>query len=223
MDYRKHYNRLMERGSTRNLADGIYFETHHIIPKSEGGTNNASNLVKLTAREHFVAHWLLHRESPNTYSRSFSFWRMCNGKGKVPTSKWIVVSSRAYEEGKLAFRTAIKGVLKGRPKSREHIQKVALANTGKKRSKESRDRMSVAAKSRPISEGFSKLRESRIIQDERQRKQVAMVLLDGSTVHKIFSSLKQAAEFVNRDSSNLSVAIKKGKTSAGYYWKYLPM
>jgi len=41
-----------------NLPEG-YTENHHIIPKSMGGSDSADNLVRLTAREHFVAHRLL--------------------------------------------------------------------------------------------------------------------------------------------------------------------
>lgn len=36
-----------------------YCEKHHIIPKSEGGSNEPDNLVNLTAREHYIAHLLL--------------------------------------------------------------------------------------------------------------------------------------------------------------------
>jgi hypothetical protein len=36
-----------------------YFEKHHIIPKCLGGTNDALNIVCLTAREHFICHILL--------------------------------------------------------------------------------------------------------------------------------------------------------------------
>lgn len=36
-----------------------YTETHHIIPRSLGGDNCNENLVRLTPREHFIAHWLL--------------------------------------------------------------------------------------------------------------------------------------------------------------------
>lgn len=38
-----------------------YYEKHHIIPKAFGGSDEKSNLVKLTYREHFLAHWLLAR------------------------------------------------------------------------------------------------------------------------------------------------------------------
>jgi hypothetical protein len=36
-----------------------YVESHHIIPKSLGGSNTKNNLVNLTAREHYIAHLLL--------------------------------------------------------------------------------------------------------------------------------------------------------------------
>lgn len=36
-----------------------YYEEHHIIPKKLGGSNARDNLVYLTAREHFLCHWLL--------------------------------------------------------------------------------------------------------------------------------------------------------------------
>ena len=39
--------------------DDCYVEKHHIIPKSEGGTDEPDNLVNLTAREHYIAHLLL--------------------------------------------------------------------------------------------------------------------------------------------------------------------
>ena len=38
-----------------------YTEKHHIIPRSLGGSNDLTNLVKLSAREHFVCHLLLIR------------------------------------------------------------------------------------------------------------------------------------------------------------------
>lgn len=45
--------------NARDRALSGYAERHHIIPKSLGGSNNKSNLVSLTAREHFICHLLL--------------------------------------------------------------------------------------------------------------------------------------------------------------------
>lgn len=55
--YRRWYDALMERARHRHLAAG--YERHHVVPRSLGGGNEKSNVVHLTHREHFLAHWLL--------------------------------------------------------------------------------------------------------------------------------------------------------------------
>ncbi len=104
----------MEKAQSRSIEKGIYTETHHIIPRSEGGSNEASNLAKLYPREHFIAHWLLYRENP-TMSRGFAFNMMsCDRRGVYKPS------SRAYAEGVEAAakaqslnRRSRKAVMKG--------------------------------------------------------------------------------------------------------------
>lgn len=58
MNHFKTYWNLIIKAKQRQTADG-YFEKHHVIPKSEGGSDEPDNLVKLTLREHYVAHLLL--------------------------------------------------------------------------------------------------------------------------------------------------------------------
>ena len=65
MNYVKHYNFLIDRAKNRIL--NCYSETHHIIPKCLGGSDEKSNLVELTAEEHFVAHQLLVKIYPGNY------------------------------------------------------------------------------------------------------------------------------------------------------------
>jgi len=55
--YTSWYNALILRAKTRLLCG--YKERHHIIPRSIGGDDSEQNLVDLTYREHFLAHWLL--------------------------------------------------------------------------------------------------------------------------------------------------------------------
>ena len=112
MNYRKHYDLLIDKARKRDKNSLKYSENHHIIPRSEGGLDNKENMVSLTAREHFLAHWLLYRENPNIPSRAFSFWRMCNGRGKVAPENWITIPSRVYEEARLAHSKAISIALK---------------------------------------------------------------------------------------------------------------
>jgi hypothetical protein len=57
-EYEATYNRLMERARGRRKERGIH-ENHHVIPRSLGGSDSSSNIVALTYKEHFLAHWLL--------------------------------------------------------------------------------------------------------------------------------------------------------------------
>ena len=57
MDYQKIYDNLIKKRLENPPTEK--FERHHIVPKSLGGSNNDDNIVKLTYREHFMAHLLL--------------------------------------------------------------------------------------------------------------------------------------------------------------------
>jgi len=95
MDYKKIHDNLIERGKNRKL-DG-YVEKHHIIPKCMNGTNEPNNLVKLTAREHFLVHWLLHEMYPENSDLRYAFWSMCRNSDNQQRYK---PSSRVYEYAK---------------------------------------------------------------------------------------------------------------------------
>ena len=64
MDYKKHYDKLIERSKNRILEG--YVEKHHIIPRCLGGTDDATNIAILTPEEHFLAHQLLVKIYPNS-------------------------------------------------------------------------------------------------------------------------------------------------------------
>ena len=55
--YTKCYLAIIQSANT--ITRTTYTETHHIIPRSMGGTDDKSNLVQLSAREHFICHKLL--------------------------------------------------------------------------------------------------------------------------------------------------------------------
>lgn len=66
MNYKNIYNKIILKYKKLNLVKlnpkdkkYIYLETHHIVPKCLGGSDDASNLVNLPAREHFICHLLL--------------------------------------------------------------------------------------------------------------------------------------------------------------------
>jgi hypothetical protein len=128
MDYIKIYNQIMERAKGRTPEKNGYYETHHIIPKCMGGDNSKSNKVKLTYREHFMAHWLLHRNYPNNQSLAASFHIMAYGtswrEGRKLRGNYFP-SSRQLEEARLAK---------------------VMARRGKKHSEETKRKMSESAK-----------------------------------------------------------------------------
>lgn len=59
MNYLRIYNELIEHRKMLPVLDEVYYESHHILPLCQGGTDNPENLILLTAEDHFVAHLLL--------------------------------------------------------------------------------------------------------------------------------------------------------------------
>ena len=218
MNYKKHYDLLISTRLHRDWSKLPYTERHHIIPKSENGTDEQSNIVRLTAREHFLAHWLLYRSNPSIKSRAFSFWRMCNGRGSTPPEHWITISSRCYEESRLAHSKALSEALKGKKKSAEHARKVGLAVKGQKRTEQQKIKL---RKPHIMTEdGLRRLRLSKQGKTPVNAKKVAMIDKETLRELKTFNSLKEAADFVRLHSSNIHQAIKNGSLAGNYRWKY---
>lgn len=92
MNYQAAYDRLISY-RREHPAQG-YIERHHIIMRSMGGSNESTNLVVLTGREHWIAHLLLHkihRNSCAAYACHMMAMR-CEERG-IP----YVRNSRMYE------------------------------------------------------------------------------------------------------------------------------
>lgn len=76
MNYKKHYDLLIERSKNRVLEG--YVEKHHIIPKCLGGTDDKENLAILTPDEHFLAHQLLVKLNPGHRGLVYAVQMMTN-------------------------------------------------------------------------------------------------------------------------------------------------
>ena len=105
MNYLKIYDKIINNAKMRYefstkkklKKDMIgYFEVHHIIPKCLGGTNEHTNLVALTAREHFICHKLLVKIYPNCRGLICAIWRMIHGNNELKTI--ITKSSNEYKK-----------------------------------------------------------------------------------------------------------------------------
>lgn len=131
MNYTKIYATIVLRAQSERTErlilkkQGKYFETHHIMPKSFGGNNDKSNLALLTAREHFICHWLLVKMYPvGSIERGKmlnALWRM---QGISNNHKNRYINCRVYEYLRTEFAR--------RQKEIEHQQGTQNSQYGKK-------------------------------------------------------------------------------------------
>lgn len=100
MDYKKHYYRLIETRRNRKSDVTIYYEKHHIIPKCLGGDDSENNVVILTYKEHYMAHYLLSKIHTDTIGIQYAFLCMLRdpyGRRAI-TSKMYATIKTKYKE-----------------------------------------------------------------------------------------------------------------------------
>ena len=142
MDYQRLYDDLIikTRSESRvKVKGGIYYEAHHIIPKCLGGEGKYSqwrthpNIILLTAKEHFMAHYYLTKIHPQSSQLSFAFWGMCNQANKYQGRSYdeVVGFSELYEEAKIRASAAMSLTNSGRKQSPEHVAKRSAGRKGK--------------------------------------------------------------------------------------------
>lgn len=115
MNYLRIYYKLVN--SRKRMIRDCYLEKHHIVPKSVYGkgymdkssltdVEDESNIVFLTGREHFVAHWLLHKAFPGVRNFSAAFHAMASMSNKY--HRRYTPSSRAIEEARRAHTESMQ-------------------------------------------------------------------------------------------------------------------
>lgn len=100
MDYQRVYSQLVESRKHRGVKKEVGFEVHHITPRCIGGTNDQSNLVKFTIREHYIAHWLLCKIYPQEAKVQYAFWcflRDPHGHRKITSRMYENIKSHYAE------------------------------------------------------------------------------------------------------------------------------
>lgn len=144
--YTKWYNNIISNAMSRISIDTTYHEIHHIIPKSCGGTNSNANLVKLTAREHFICHLLLTRMLENPYKSKmrFAIWMLTNGKNSF--QQRYKCNSRIYNIVKKEYALATSELHKGKILSQETKNKISESHKGKKLSEEHKQKINPAGR-----------------------------------------------------------------------------
>jgi hypothetical protein len=115
--YLRWYQQLCSKNYT---GSGVH--RHHIVPRSLGGTDDSSNLVNLSYRQHFVAHRLLLKITRGKDRSKMAFAMMRFGK-----------TSRSYEAVSRQISEALSGAgnpMFGRTLTEEHRASISGENHG---------------------------------------------------------------------------------------------
>ena len=172
--YENWYHKITERARTRTIDS--YVERHHIQPRSLGGSDDKDNLVDLTAREHFICHWLLTKmytgESRAKMIYALNGMKRSNEFARRYETK---ITARVYEnlrkEFSIVHSATMKGRIptnKGKPMSEEQKAKIRATKaanpykwdaetlakrvakqTGTTRKQETKDKIRDALKGKP--------------------------------------------------------------------------
>lgn len=155
--YSKLYHKITSNAKQR-ITEG-YTETHHIIPQSLGGSNDKHNLVELTAREHFICHWLLIKMTEGD-DRSKMLYAL-NGmkaENRYQQRYHTKITARVYEKYRIEHAENHSKNMKGRP----------AHNKGRKMSEEQKQLLREKAKANHAS--------GKIYSEESQQKRLVKLV-----------------------------------------------
>lgn len=138
--YYKCYYSIVDRAKSRTLTG--YRENHHIIPRSLGGSDDAQNLVYLTAKEHYIVHLLLpYMLIDPVHKRKMWAALRCMSKMISSTHNRYVGSARFYQKAK---ENTDFGHMRGKKHSTETKHKMSKDRKGHYVSEETKKKIGLA-------------------------------------------------------------------------------
>mgnify|MGYP001591169756 CR=1 FL=1 len=145
----------MRKGQNIKLPKEVYIERHHVFPRSIynikyellGRKNNI--IVKLTAKEHYVAHHLLWRYYQKKYGNKdertikmlYAFWKMFINKKEKITSRIYDILRTQVSELMSERMSGEKNHNFGKPMSEETKRKLSKKMTGRIASEETKQKL----------------------------------------------------------------------------------
>jgi len=109
MNYLRIYNNIIDNRKKNVLPKTEYGENHHIIPKCMGGSDLEENIVRLSAKEHYVAHHLLYKHY-KTSKLAHAWFMMSVTSGNQER----YITAIMYENAKRAHSMVLSENLKGK-------------------------------------------------------------------------------------------------------------
>lgn len=191
--YTKWYNELINsRIQFHSTRINDYYEKHHIIPKSMGGSNQKSNIIKLTAREHFICHLLLSKMTDYN-GMAIALMRMIGGANKH-SNRYLPRASKIYEYAKRKASESKRGSnnpMYGRSikKSDETKLKMSLSQKNSEALKQSRQSVEYKQK---ISDYWS--------------EEICLISIHDNTIIETYKNCTEAAEHLGCSRGNIKTA-----------------
>lgn len=182
MNYQKLYDTIVERAKNRELQG--YKERHHVVPKCMNGSDDPSNIVELTAKEHFLCHKLLVNIYPDNRKLKFALWAMYSLHNNQQKREYKY-GSKEYEQAKILMQEAHKN----RKRSPESIEKQRRTMLGKPQLVSEQGRKNIARRNREKAK------------DPEFKLKIATTLgtnLVDQETGKFYPSIKNAAENFGR-------------------------
>lgn len=196
MDSQRIYDQIIDRAKNRKKPE-CYCELHHIVPKSLGGSDDSENLVYLTAREHFIAHWLLKKIHQNQ-QMVYAFFAMTKPVGNGRTR----YTSHSFKYARESMAKLMSEKMKGNNHPFFGMKKELNPNYGSKRSDETR---------RKIAEKT----ENRLKKHHPNAKKVYCV-----ETGVVYKSTKDAQR---NHSGNVAYSLRTGGKAGGFTFAYVGM
>ena len=180
-------NSILEKRENKRFE---HSERHHICPRALNGTDDADNLIYLSYREHFLAHYMLAKAFVN-HSIVIALRKMMDGKDRINEN------SRLYEESKILVNDAMSVLFSGegnpfygKTHTTEIRQKLRELSTGKYWTDEQKKMMSERVK------GENHPNWGKHLSEETKRH--ISEAKKGKSIHRTEEQLKQFSEILKK-------------------------
>lgn len=126
--YTKLYYKIINSVTEEELKG--YCENHHIIPRSLGGSDDKNNIVRFSARKHFICHYLLTKMVKKDTPYYYKMVKALNFMKSDPSgTNERYVNSKLYESNRNEFSKAMSELNKGKNNSQSGIKWIYNVNT----------------------------------------------------------------------------------------------
>lgn len=138
------------------------YENHHFLPKAndmfpeyKSFKENPWNKIKLTQRQHFIAHWILAKAYYSSYSQSYSCFKFFKNSKSTNSRMYEIFSNRKNKLHSIRM-TGSNNPFYGKKHSEETILKNKISHLKENLSTETRLKMSNSQKGKKLSEETKK-------------------------------------------------------------------